>query len=173
MGCTHIVSSSLCRALDPDIATPSLMIPDQFIDMHRVMTSGLPEEGPGFQDFAIPWCERLRSHAYAHLSRELHTPVRAKGCYVGVDGPRYETAAEARAYRILGADVVGMTAVREAIAYRQAGLCSATIALVTNPQADEPSLPGFADVFLDCAHHVAEQIPSTGCDCSQRKRAIN
>ena len=177
-GCTHVVSSALCGALDVNTVVPSVVIPDQFIDMHRVATADAQTSGDEvrFEDFSSPYCEILRSKAFRYLSQQHLYPVSAAGCYVGVDGPRYETAAEVRAYRILGGDVVGMTAVREVIAYRQAGLCVATIALVTNRGAglgDGPvsfaeiqrTAAPFGDVFLDCGRYLATQMATFECDC--------
>jgi len=177
-GCTHVISSALCGALDANIAVPSLLIPDQFIDMHRVPTTGTPSAGDDirFEDFSFPYCQPLRTHALSYLSRQHRYPVSASGCYVGVDGPRYETASEVQAYRKLGGDVVGMTAVREAIAYREAGLCLATVALVTNPGAGlgkgpvanadiQRTAAGFGDLFLDCGRYLAAQMTTLECTC--------
>ncbi|HBI26752.1 MAG TPA: S-methyl-5'-thioadenosine phosphorylase, partial [Peptococcaceae bacterium] len=58
--------------------------------------------------------------------------VHSKGTYVCTEGPRYETAAEIRMYQQLGGDVVGMTSVPECVLAREAGLCYATLAVVTN-----------------------------------------
>jgi 5'-methylthioadenosine phosphorylase len=178
LGCTHVISSALCGALDVNAVVPSLVVPDQFIDMHRVATAETPAAGDKvrFQDFSFPYCQSLRLRALGYLGGQHRYPVSATGCYVGVDGPRYETAAEVRAYRALGGDVVGMTAVREAIAYRHAGLCVTTIALITNFGAglgDGPMSSAdiqrkslmFGDLFLDCGRYLATQMPTFECDC--------
>jgi len=177
-GCTHVISSAVCGSLDPHISVPSIMILDQFIDMHRIAAADTPpaEEEIRFEDFSYPYCPELRSRAGAYLGGQGPWPVALTGCYVGKDGPRSETAAEVRAYRILGGDVVGMTAVREAIAYRHAGLCMATIALVTHHGAGlgggpvssadiQQNAAKFADLLLECSRDVLTQSTSFGCEC--------
>jgi 5'-methylthioadenosine phosphorylase len=63
---------------------------------------------------------------------DLDIPVQATGCYVGVDGPRYETRAEIAMYHRLGGDVIGMTNIPEVVMAREAGMCYATLAMVSN-----------------------------------------
>ncbi|MEM2741338.1 MAG: S-methyl-5'-thioadenosine phosphorylase, partial [Nitrososphaeria archaeon] len=62
----------------------------------------------------------------------LQIKVYPRGTYICTEGPRYETAAEIRAYKILGADIVGMTGVPEAFLAREAGVEYASISVVTN-----------------------------------------
>ena len=171
VGCTHVVSASVCKSLDRNAVVPSLVIPDQFIDMHRVVD--LPDtcDGIRFVDFSFPFCAGLRSRAYAALGRQQRYAVLAEGCYVGVDGPRSETAAEARAWRLLGGDVVGMTAVREAIAYREAGLCMAAVALVNDYGTgiiQSPVSSGeFGNLLLDGGRDLAAQMSTFRCECQR------
>jgi purine-nucleoside phosphorylase len=82
-----------------------------------------------FVDLTDAWSPRLRA-----LAREVE-PGLPEGVYVGLSGPHFETPAEIRAYRTLGADLVGMSTVLEAIAARHAGLEVLGLSLATNPAA--------------------------------------
>jgi purine-nucleoside phosphorylase len=91
------------------------------------------ELGPRFPDFTDAWSPRLRAllrQAAAEQGIDLK-----EGIYAGLTGPTYETPAEIRMLRALGADAVGMSTVLEAIAARWAGLEIVGISLVTNPGA--------------------------------------
>lgn len=89
--------------------------------------------GPRFPDMSTVYDARLRSVVKAEASR-LRIPLR-QGVYVGLLGPSYETPAEIRMWRKLGADAVGMSTVPEAIALRHAGVRVAGISTITNMAA--------------------------------------
>jgi purine-nucleoside phosphorylase len=82
--------------------------------------------GPRFCDLTDAWSPRLRA-----LAHQLE-PDLPEGVYAGLNGPQYETPAEIRMLRTLGADLVGMSTVLEAIAARHAGLEVLGLSLVTN-----------------------------------------
>ena len=86
--------------------------------------------GPRFPDLVDAWSPRLRRLMHA-AADALEIPV-AEGVYAGLLGPNFETPAEVRMLRTLGADAVGMSTVLEAIAARWAGLELAGISLITN-----------------------------------------
>jgi purine-nucleoside phosphorylase len=89
--------------------------------------------GPRFPDLTAAWSPRLR--AALHAAAEATDVTLVDGIYAGLLGPNYETPAEVRMLRTLGADAVGLSTVLEAIAARWAGLELAGISLVTNPGA--------------------------------------
>ena len=89
--------------------------------------------GPRFPDMSAVYDARLRSILKSEASR-LRIPLR-QGIYVGLLGPSYETPAEIRMWRKLGADAVGMSTVPEAIALRHAGVRVAGISTITNMAA--------------------------------------
>jgi purine nucleoside phosphorylase I, inosine and guanosine-specific len=89
--------------------------------------------GPRFPDMSAVYDARLRSVLKAQ-ARRLRIPLR-QGVYVGLQGPSYETPAEIRMWRKLGADAVGMSTVPEAIALRHAGVRVAGISTITNMAA--------------------------------------
>lgn len=95
--------------------------------------------GPRFPDLTDAWSPRLRAllhDAAAGVDVDLQ-----EGVYAGLLGPNYETPAEVRMLRALGADAVGMSTVLEAIAARWAGLELAGVSLVTNPGAGVTGMP--------------------------------
>jgi purine-nucleoside phosphorylase len=103
---------------------------------HLNLTGGSPVAGPiaaavpaRFVDLTEAYSARLRA-----LAREVD-PSLTEGVYAGLPGPHYETPAEIRMLRILGADLVGMSTVWEAIAARHLGLEVLGLSLVTNPAA--------------------------------------
>lgn len=99
------------------------------ISDHINLTGSNPITGTTFIDLTEVYSKRLRT-----LVREID-PTLAEGVYVAFRGPTYETPAEIRMLRTLGADMIGMSTVLEAIAAREAGLEVLGISLVTNPGA--------------------------------------
>jgi len=89
--------------------------------------------GPRFPDMSVVYDERMR-RVLKEQARRLRIPLR-QGVYVGLTGPSYETPAEIRMWRKLGADAVGMSTVPEAIALRHAGVRVAGISTITNMAA--------------------------------------
>jgi purine-nucleoside phosphorylase len=99
------------------------------ISDHLNLTWRSPLIGPQFVDMVDAYAPRLRK-----LARDVD-PTLAEGVYAGLPGPQYETPAEIRMLRTLGADLVGMSTVQETIAARAAGAEVLGISLVTNPAA--------------------------------------
>jgi purine-nucleoside phosphorylase len=95
--------------------------------------------GPRFQDLTDAWSPRLRTALRAAGAEEGVTV--AEGVYAGLLGPQYETPAEVRMLRGLGADAVGMSTVLECIAARWAGLEVCGVSLVTNAGAGYSGVP--------------------------------
>ena len=127
-----VVATSVVGSLSVDYKPGEYVVLDQFIDM----TKNNPHTVYGkkafcFVDFTYPYCEKIRS-MLINACNQSGVVYHKKGCYVGVDGPRYETSAEVKAFHILGGDVVGMTNVTEAIMARELGICYASIAIISN-----------------------------------------
>ncbi|MCM3920869.1 purine-nucleoside phosphorylase [Frankia sp. AiPs1] len=93
---------------------------------HLNLTGRSPLVGPAFTDLTDAYSPRLRA-----LAREVD-PSLAEGVYAGLPGPHFETPAEIRMLRVLGADLVGMSTVHETIAARAAGAEVLGVSLVTN-----------------------------------------
>jgi purine-nucleoside phosphorylase len=113
------------------------------ISDHLNLTARSPLVGPAFVDLTTLYSPRLRA-----LARELD-PTLAEGVYAALPGPHYETPAEIRMLRTLGADLVGMSTALEAIAARAAGLEVFGLSLVTNAAA------GVTGEALDAADVIA------------------
>jgi purine-nucleoside phosphorylase len=105
------------------------------ISDHINLTASSPLLGPRFVDLTDTYSPRLRA-----LAREID-PSLAQGVYAGVPGPHFETPAEIRMMRTLGADLVGMSTVLEAIAARAEGAELLGISLVTNLAAGLTGAP--------------------------------
>jgi purine-nucleoside phosphorylase len=108
--------------------------------------------GPRFPDMSEVYSGRLRDVAEA-AARAAGVPV-ARGVYIAVHGPSYETPAEIRAFRTLGADAVGMSTVPEAIVARHMGLDVLGISCITNPAAGVLPAPLVHDEVIAVANRV-------------------
>lgn len=132
LGCDAILSASACGSLREELAPRTAVIPDQFIDRtrHRADTffGGGVVAHAGFAD---PVCGVL-SGALEDAAGEAGLDARRGGTYLCMEGPQFSTRAESHLYRSWGADVIGMTNVTEARLAREAELCYASIALVTD-----------------------------------------
>ena len=96
--------------------------------------------GPRFIDMSEPYAPALRALATSVATERFGAPLR-EGVYVAMPGPSYETQAEVRMLRTLGADLVGMSTVHEVIAARHAGLSVLGLSMVANPAAGIQSAP--------------------------------
>ncbi|MBQ2911908.1 MAG: purine-nucleoside phosphorylase, partial [Clostridia bacterium] len=102
----------------------------RLFDIHPVRGENIREFGDRFFDMTYTYNEEYREIAKCK-GKELHLPVR-EGVYFYVTGPQFETPAEIRAMRILGADAVGMSTVPEVITARHCGIKILGISLITN-----------------------------------------
>lgn len=105
------------------------------ISDHLNLTGRSPLVGPQFVDLVDAYSPELRA-----LARRVD-PTLTEGVYAGLPGPHYETPAEIRMLRTLGADLVGMSTVHETIAARAAGSRVLGLSLVTNPAAGITGMP--------------------------------
>jgi len=112
--------------------------------------------GPRFPDLTDAWDPELRERL--HEAARIEDVTLEEGVYAGLLGPNYETPAEVRMLRGLGADAVGMSTVLEAIAARWAGLRLAGISLVTNPAAGVTGLPLTHQEVLEAADEAAPRF---------------
>ena len=124
-GCRTVVLTNAAGGLAPDYAVGQLVL----IADHLNLTARSPLVGPRFVDLTDLYSRRLRS-----LARSVK-PDLAEGVYAGLPGPHFETPAEIRMLRVLGADLVGMSTVHEAIAAHAEGAEVLGISLVTNAAA--------------------------------------
>lgn len=159
MGVTDVVSTAMVGTLRTSTPIGELLLLDQFLDFtkHNQWAYYTDDIFRDF-DFTEPFCPHLRS-ALLSIASEQAIKLIPRGCYVGVDGPRFETAAEVRMFAQLGGDVIGMTIVPECIMAREAGLCYATIAGVVNFAAGLSSkLVAAKDFFTPGALHMQKMV---------------
>ncbi|MGE0220277.1 purine-nucleoside phosphorylase [Mycolicibacterium sp.] len=124
------------------------------ISDHLNLTGRSPLVGAQFVDMVEAYPPRLRE-----LAREVD-PTLADGVYAGLPGPQYETPAEIRMLRTLGADLVGMSTVHETIAGRAAGAAVLGVSLVTNLAAGMTGLPLNHDEVLEAGRQSATRMGS-------------
>jgi 5'-methylthioadenosine phosphorylase len=132
LGVERIVGVGAVGSLRAEIAPGHLVIPDQMIDRtyRRPSTffgNGIVVHIP----FADPFCSALM-RAMATVGREVEATVHERGVYVCIEGPQFSTRAESHLYRTWGGTVIGMTNLQEAKLAREAEICFATLALVTD-----------------------------------------
>lgn len=134
LGVRSILATAAVGSLNLDMKPGDFVFCDQFLDFTRSRAQTFFEGGPEgvvHVDMTEPYCPELRAlmeEAAAALKLTVH-PV---GTYAATEGPRFETPAEIRMLRHLGADLAGMTGVPEVVLAREAEICYATICMVTN-----------------------------------------
>lgn len=131
LGITGAIATNAVGSLRLDLPPGSLVLLDDFIDFTRARPLTYFDSGARHTDFTNPYCPTLRHCLMESAARE-DIELLQRGTYVCVDGPRYESPAEVQLFAQWGADVVGMTGLPEAVFAREAGLCYAAVAIVTN-----------------------------------------
>ena len=140
LGARACLATAAVGSLRPEWGPGTLVAPKDFLDLtYRNVT--LHERTVVHTDFSDPFPAR---------GALLQDGVIDGGVYMGLNGPRYETPAEIETFRGLGADLVGMTATTEAIAFREVGVPYGLLSIVTNLAA------GLSDMPLDHEEVVVE-----------------
>jgi 5'-methylthioadenosine phosphorylase len=132
LGVERIISITACGSLREDYAPRHIVIPDQIFD--RTRSRPLTFFGGGLVvhiSFAEPFCPELSQAVYAAVQATGAT-VHQGGAFVAIEGPRFSTKAESNAFRQWGLDIIGMTVVPEAQLAREAEICYAAMAHVTD-----------------------------------------
>ncbi len=132
LGVDHIVSVSAVGSLREEIAPLHMVVPDQLIDKTHGRSSTFFGRGVvAHIAFDAPFCPTL-SATIAAKADAAGVTVHRGGTYVVMEGPAFSTRAESELHRTWGASVIGMTALPEAKLAREAGICYATLACVTD-----------------------------------------
>jgi len=132
LGCERVLSSNAVGSLREDLPPRTLVVPDQIFDRTRCRPYTFFDEGVVVHiAFGEPYCPHMVDHL-AGAARAVDVDCERGGTYVCIEGPQFSTVAESEFYRDQGFDVVGMTAVPEAKLAREAELCYATVAGVTD-----------------------------------------
>ena len=133
LGVERVISVSAVGSLREDIAPLHLVIPDQLVDRTKARPSTFFEGGVvAHVGFAEPFCPDMSARLADAMTTLGDITFHRGGSYVCIEGPQFSTKAESRIYRQWGCDIVGMTALPEAKLAREAQLCYATIACVTD-----------------------------------------
>ena len=132
LGVERILSASAVGSLKQEYKPLDIVVPDQFFDRTKGRISTFFGRGlVAHVAFAHPVCGQLSAIA-ADSAERVGATVHRGGTYVNMEGPQFSTLAESRLYRSWGMDIIGMTNLQEAKLAREAEICYATIALVTD-----------------------------------------
>ena len=131
-GVSEVISLSACGSLKEALAPGTFVFVDQFIDRTFARQKSFFGEGlVAHVGLGHPVCRRL-GNALEAAARGLTIPTIRGGTYLVMEGPQFSTRAESELYRSWGCDVIGMTNMPEAKLAREAELCYATVAMVTD-----------------------------------------
>jgi 5'-methylthioadenosine phosphorylase len=134
LGVEQILSASAVGSLQEKYAPVDMVIPDQFFDRTRARAQESTFFGNGIVahvSFAHPVCGRL-GDVLERACKTASVNVHRGGTYICMEGPAFSTVAESNVYRSWGMDIIGMTNLQEAKLAREAEICYATLALVTD-----------------------------------------
>jgi 5'-methylthioadenosine phosphorylase len=155
-GVTEIISLSAVGSLREDLPPGTFVLVDQFIDRTFARTKSFFETGlVAHVSMADPVCGRLAGHL-AEAAAAAGIDCRTGGTYMVMEGPQFSTKAESELYRSWGCSVIGMTNMPEAKLAREAELCYATVAMVTDydcwhPDHDAVTVDQVIKVLLENA----------------------
>lgn len=133
LGVDRIISVSACGSLRKELKPLDIVIPDQFVDrtsQARRMTF-FHEGIVAHVQFADPICSDLARTLY-EAGKSVGATMHMGGTYLNMEGPQFSTRAESNLYRSWGMDIIGMTNIGEARLAREAEICYATLACITD-----------------------------------------
>ncbi|MFZ3214251.1 MAG: S-methyl-5'-thioadenosine phosphorylase [Terriglobales bacterium] len=180
LGVERILSISAVGSLKEEHRPLDFVIPDQFFDRTSKRVSTFFGDGiVAHVSFADPVCPEVSSVLEASC-RQAGVNAKRGGTYVCMEGPQFSTKAESNVYRSWGMDIIGMTNLQEAKLAREAELCYATIAMVTDYDCWHPAhesvtveqvvanLQKNAENAAKVVRQAVAGMPKTrGCKCGQ------
>jgi 5'-methylthioadenosine phosphorylase len=180
LGVERIVSISAVGSLKEEHRPLDFVIPDQFFDRTKQRVSTFFGDGVvAHVAFADPVCSEV-ARVLDKACRTAGVTAKLGGTYVCMEGPQFSTKAESNVYRSWGMDVIGMTNLQEAKLAREAELCYATVAMVTDYDCWHPThdsvtveqvvtnLLKNADNACKVVRQAVAAMPRTrGCNCGQ------
>lgn len=180
-GVTDILSVSAVGSLKEDLAPGTFVIVDQYID--RTVSRECSFFGKGCVahiSMAHPTCHRL-SHHIRQAAKQADIAIVEGGTYLAMEGPQFSTLAESRMYRSWNCDVIGMTNIPEAKLAREAEMCYASIAMVTDydcwhPEHDQVTVQQIIKTLTENAEkaqrlikaiipHIHRDTSAATCHC--------
>ena len=177
-GVTEIISISACGSFEEALAPGTFVIVDQFID--RTINRKKSFFGTGLVahvSMAQPVCRRL-GDALETAARGLDIPVHRGGTYLAMEGPQFSSLAESELYRSWGCQVIGMTNMPEAKLAREAELCYATVAMVTDydcwhPEHDAVDVSTVIEVLVRNAGNARNLVKAVAPALGERMEACS
>lgn len=133
LGCTHLIATNASGSLKEDVGPGELMLITDHINLqpsNPLIGPNDDEFGPRFYPLDNAYDSNMQKELLA-IAEKNHITLN-QGVYISVLGPHYETAAEIRAFKIWGADAVGMSTVPEVLVANHCGMKVAVIAMITN-----------------------------------------
>ena len=179
LGVTDLVSVSACGSFREEMAPGDFVLVDQFID--RTFAREKSFFGPGcvaHVSLAHPTCPHLGA-ACADAARSAGVTLHEGGTYLAMEGPQFSTLAESKMYRdAWGADVIGMTNMPEAKLAREAEMCYATVAMVTDfdcwhDDHDAVTVDAVIQVLMKNADKARALVKSVTPDLGNRETACH
>lgn len=178
IGITRIISISACGSLREDFAPGHIVVPDQIVDFTRERKRTFFENGcVAHISSATPFCDQMRNITIDSL-QSVDSVVHRNGTLITIEGPRFSTRAESNLFRSWGMSIIGMTASPEAFLAREAEMCYATMAHVTDYDVwhitEEPvtvemvirTLNKNTNAAKECIHSMVSHPSLTAaCEC--------
>jgi 5'-methylthioadenosine phosphorylase len=183
LGVEKIISVSACGSLKEELKPLDFVVVDQFVDRTNYarnmsfFTDGIVAH----IEFSHPVCPSLGKIIYK-AGKDLNLNIHSRGTYINMEGPAFSTLAESNLYRSWGMDIIGMTNFAEAKLAREAGICYATLAAITDYDCWHPNHASVTiDLIIDNLNKntlnakkvlatVIRNIPEQGpddCRCSK------
>lgn len=160
LGITSIISTSAVGCLNIKYKLGDFLLINQFIDMTKLRENTFFDGklyGVAHVDMTEPYCPELRKLIY-NEAKQLKLSIYNEGTYLCTEGPRFETPAEIKMFKLWGADVVGMTNVPECQLAREAGISYVTISMITNYAAGISTKNLTQEEVLECMKNNSEKF---------------
>ncbi|MTI84546.1 MAG: S-methyl-5'-thioadenosine phosphorylase [Firmicutes bacterium] len=175
LGVKNIFATAAVGSFNKAMKPKDFVFVDQFLDFTKSRPQTFVEEGVIHLDMTDPYCTQLRS-LLEQSAKNLGLSYHNQGTYVCTEGPRFETPAEVSMFSRLGGDLAGMTSVPEVVLAREAQMCYATIAMVTNFGAgisqDRLSHQEVLDVMDENANNLRKLVMGTISVLDERRSCI-
>jgi 5'-methylthioadenosine phosphorylase len=180
LGVSRVISVSAVGSMKESIEPGDVVIPDQFVDLTKRRAATFFEGGMvAHVAFGEPVCAGL-AQVLASSGEKLGASLHRGGTYLCIEGPQFSTKGESQVYRQWGLDVIGMTNMPEAKLAREAELCYATMALVTDYDCwHQTEHAVTVEAILTTLHHtvalakrilqtaVPSLVPAPACSCQR------
>lgn len=176
LGVKRLISVSACGSLKKELKPLDFVLPDQFVDRTNNAREMSFFKGGivAHVSFAQPVCKDLAKSIY-ESAKKLNLNIHMGGTYLNMEGPAFSTKAESHLYRSWGMDIIGMTNIAEARLAREAEMCYATIAAITDydcwyesqePVTVEMVMANLARNAENSKHLLKEVVTHLGAPCT-------